>query len=241
MQMDTVSAMRRRRPRSSCILPVWNSRKFFDDLPDSGPEPEDDDEYKVAIRKLDNHFKTDENIPYERRVFRQMAFNSGETTDQFATRLRKQARHCNFGANLDDNRRDQLIEQVRDLELKKRLLETKNITLEQALEKARAWETANLQARDMCSLSKGEAGAVNAVRQPSQRKKEVTCYNCGKVGHFKFDKTCPARGKSVRSAKNLDILPVVAKVRELPREGLLRVETLRVVTVDVAVSNKRTK
>ena len=82
---------------------------LFEDLPDPGPAPEDDDEYKKAIRKLDNRFKTEENFPYERHVFRQMKFNEGETADQFVTRLRKQARHCNFGVALEDNLRDQLI------------------------------------------------------------------------------------------------------------------------------------
>lgn len=49
----------------------------------------------------------------------------GETTDQFMVRLRKQARHCNFGTCLNDNLRDQLIEKLTYFELKR---------------KARAWE-----------------------------------------------------------------------------------------------------
>ena len=111
---------------------------LFEDLPDHNPPASRDDANKKAIRKLDYRFKLEENFPYERHVFRQTRFTDGETADQFVTRLRKQARHCNFGTTLDDNLRDQLIEQVKDLELKMKLLETKNITLEQALEKARA-------------------------------------------------------------------------------------------------------
>ena len=64
-----------------------------------------------------------------------MLFAEGETADQFTAGLWKQARHCNFGAVSEDNWRDQLIERTKELELKKRLLEIKNITLEQALEK----------------------------------------------------------------------------------------------------------
>ena len=51
-------------------------------------------------------------------------------------RLRKQARHCDFGTSLNYNLRDQLIEKLTDLELKRKLLEQRNITLEEALDKA---------------------------------------------------------------------------------------------------------
>ena len=66
-------------------------------------------------------------------------------------RLRKQARHCNFGTSLNDNLnlRDQLIEKLTDFELKRKLLEQKNITLEEALDKARSWEAAGRQATNI--------------------------------------------------------------------------------------------
>ena len=99
----------------------------------------------------------------------------------------------NFGATLDDNLRDQLIEQVKDLELKKKLLETKNITLEQALEKARAWETANIQAKDM-ARGESKPPTVNYVKQPDERRKLI-CHSCGREGHIKRDRMCPARGR----------------------------------------------
>ena len=166
---------------------------LFEDLPDHNPPSSGDDAYKKAIRKLDYRFKFEENFPYERHVFRQTRLTDGETADQFVTRLRKQARHCNFGATLDDNLRDQLIEQVKDLELKKKLLETKNITLEQALEKARAWETANIQAKDM-ARGESKPPTVNYVKQPDERRKLI-CHSCGREGHIKRDRMCPARGR----------------------------------------------
>ena len=41
----------------------------------------------------------------------------------------RQARYCSFGDALDDNLRDQLIEKLPNIELKEKLLETRNITL----------------------------------------------------------------------------------------------------------------
>ena len=67
---------------------------IFKDLQDPGQSPETGDNvYKVAIRKLDFNFRVEENIPYERHFFRQMAPLEGETADQFMVRLRKQASH----------------------------------------------------------------------------------------------------------------------------------------------------
>ena len=63
----------------------------------------DEDPYAVCIRKLDHHFRSDENIPFERHVFRQLAPTDGESVDKFVVRLRQQARFCYFGGALDDN------------------------------------------------------------------------------------------------------------------------------------------
>ena len=57
---------------------------IFEDLQDPGPIPDTGDgAYKIAIRKLDYCFRVEENIPYERHVFRQLTPREGETADQF--------------------------------------------------------------------------------------------------------------------------------------------------------------
>ena len=143
---------------------------IFEDLQDPGPVPaEGDNAYKVAIRKLDFYFRVEENIPYERHVFRQLSLQEGETADQFMVRLRKQARHCNFGTSLNDNLRDQLIEKLTDFELKRKLLEQRNITLEEALDKARAWEAAGRQATNM-TMNPVVVDSVNAVKTKEEKR-----------------------------------------------------------------------
>ena len=113
-------------------------------------------------------------------------------------RLRKQARHCNFGTSLNDNLRDQLIEKLTDFELKRKLLEQRNITLEEALDKARAWETAGIQEPNMTmNPVVMEGDNVNGVktRQEKGDDKPRKCYNCGREGHLAIDKSCLAKGK----------------------------------------------
>ena len=165
---------------------------IFEDLVDPDPTG-NDDPYAVCIRKLDNHFRTEENVPFERHVFRQLAPTEGEPVDKFVVRLRQQARHCNFGTSLDDNLRDQLIEKLTDRELKKKLLETRNITLADVLEKARASEAAGQQMKYMAGGSD-----VNAIRKKGEKTAdhgEKICYSCGKSGHFSRDSCCPAKGR----------------------------------------------
>ena len=71
--------------------------------------------------------------------------NEAEPVDKYLVCLRQQARQCNFGAALEENLRDQLIEKLTDMERKKKLLETRNITLDAVLEKARALEATKQQ------------------------------------------------------------------------------------------------
>ena len=71
-----------------------------------------------------------------------MALEAGETASKVLVRLRKQARHCSFGESLEENLHDQLTEKLLDIEWEKKLLEVKSITLKDAMEKVRLWESA---------------------------------------------------------------------------------------------------
>ena len=64
-------------------------------------------------------------------------------------RLRKQGQYCDFGTSLNDNLRDQLIQKLTDFVLERKLLKQRNIILEEALDKARAWQAAGRQASNM--------------------------------------------------------------------------------------------
>ncbi len=103
------------------------------------------------------------------------------------------SRHCNFGEILDDNLRDQIIEKLPDLELKRKLLETRNITLSQVLEKARASEAAGHQVEHMAGAT--DVNAVGKREDKTYDRSGKTCFSRGKAGHFSRDPCCPARGK----------------------------------------------
>ena len=86
-----------------------------------------------------------------------------------------------------------MIEKLTDRELIRKLLETRNITLADVLEKARASEAAVQQMEYMAGGSD-----VNAVRKKGEKTAnhgEKICYSCGKSGYFSRDSCCPAKGR----------------------------------------------
>ena len=169
---------------------------IFEDL--VNPDPAGDaDRYAVCIRKLDHHFRSDENIPSERHVFRQLAPMDGEPVDKFVVRLHRQARYCNFGDALDDNPQDQLIEKLPNIELKKKPLETRNITLAQVLEKTRASEAAGQQVKHMAGVS--DVNAVGRKEDKTNDQSAKMCFSCGKALHFSRDPCCPVKGRKCSS------------------------------------------
>ena len=58
--------------------------------------PEMGDDFARAMEKLDNYFTPKKNVTYEIFQFRKAVQQSGETVDQFATRLRKLASNYEF-------------------------------------------------------------------------------------------------------------------------------------------------
>ena len=73
---------------------------------------------KDVVKSLDSYFIPKINVPFERRVSRQMKQQSHEKVDQFVCRLRQGAITCEF-LNVDETIRDQRIEKYRDGRLRR--------------------------------------------------------------------------------------------------------------------------
>jgi len=88
--------------------------------------------------------------------------------------LRKQALNCDFGTSLNEILRNQLIEKLTNFELKRKLLEQRNITLGETLDKARAWEAAGREAINITTRPQQvEGGSVNAVKVKQGKEGEL--------------------------------------------------------------------
>ena len=136
-------------------------------------------------------------------------------------RLRKQARHCNFGATLEENLRDQLIEKLPAVELKKKLLEVNNITREAAIDKIRKWEASREQASKMVTPIQEPRADTNAVEESPGRgtKGKCVCFISGKEGHFARSKNCPARGRKCRECDKYGHYASCCKGGRNPKSG----------------------
>ena len=109
-----------------------------------------------------------------------------------------------------------MIQKLTDFELKRKLLKQRNIILEEALDKARAWQAAGRQAANMTTsapLANGNSINVVKERQRMTNDERRKCYNCGREGHLARDRNCPARGKSVQCVEGMDILLCAVVVR----------------------------
>ena len=130
-----------------------------------------DDAFDAALTILNKHFVPQVNVPFERSQFRRLDVAPGETTDSFVSRLRIKAKSCNFASLEEDMIRDQVIEKMRDNDLRKRILEKKDIELAEMLEMCRISETASKQATTIDSTSQQiNVTANTAHRQDSRRQ-----------------------------------------------------------------------
>jgi hypothetical protein len=132
--------------------------------PDHDEVPSGKNEYEHAMSILDNYFTPQVNPFYERHVFRQIRQKPGENLDTFVTRLRQQAKLCEFGSKEDEAICDQIIESCASVELRKRLLEKKDLKLSDVLAAGRALESVTVQSLEMSGHGHGNA-PVYATRK----------------------------------------------------------------------------
>ena len=123
--------------------------------------------YSVTQKQLSDYFMPQENMPYERHLFRNMTQNSDETVDQYITRLRQRVEFCKFGDQANEQIRDQVMEKCVSHHLRRKLLEKgQDLTLDQLRTIARAFESSEKQAQSiaMGSSMKTETDPVNFVK-----------------------------------------------------------------------------
>ena len=194
-------------------------QEIFDTLPDTG------DDYAAAMAKLDGYFTPKKNVDFEVFQFRKAMQHSGETTDQFATRLRKLASTCEF-ANVDKEVKSTIIQNCLSKQLRRVALRD-DLSLADLLSKARSQEASEAQAKGIEQLHPLQDAAhhptteVNFVhaKQPRPPRKWPTpqvppegtlCRYCGYAWPHRSGK-CPARGQLCRKCGKPDHFSKVCK------------------------------
>ena len=148
-------------------------------MPDTG----DNKDYAKAKDALTKHFEPAKNPIYEIYNFRQAKQGADETIDQFHTRLRTLAQHCDFH-NTDFEIKMQLVCNGTSSRLRRKALRDPSYKLEDMLIDRRKTEVSSAQASGM-----KETFQALQIKDVSTRN---SCYKCG----FSFPhkgKPCPAR------------------------------------------------
>ncbi|XP_052889246.1 uncharacterized protein LOC128297608 [Anopheles moucheti] len=178
------------------------------------PDDPGDKSYAELIKLLKDYFAPVVNVVSERYKFRKLKQSPDQSINDYIISLKVQAQSCEFGQFAIDALRDQFVAGVVDHELRTRMLREPNLTLVEACEIARTWETAKLQTMVKHENDMGSDGteqrfpaeqSMNIQQQVQQfvqkysgnerrmqdRKHYTHCRRCGCV-HDRY--VCPAKG-----------------------------------------------
>ncbi|XP_060545241.1 uncharacterized protein K02A2.6-like [Pantherophis guttatus] len=107
--------------------------------------------WPTLLAKLKGHYAPAPSRIARRFLFRQRLQKEGESLNTYLAALREEAINCEF-ENLDDSLLEQLVCGVHDLRLQRRLLAKTDITLQSAVDEARAFEMSDRSAAEMRRL-----------------------------------------------------------------------------------------
>ena len=119
--------------------------------------PDETRDVTHIIRKFDEHIIGQLNETYERYQFNCRNQTPGESVDSFVTALRNLAKNCNFCECMRDSLlRDRVIMGILDNDLRKRLLQMPDLTINLCIDMCRAYEATENRMRYMEGSSQEE-------------------------------------------------------------------------------------
>ena len=168
-----------------------------------------DKTFESAIEALNFHFLQKKNTTFERYLFNSAIQGPYENPKSFIVRLKKLGQSCDFEKyNLEEAVVDKFIISCKSDKLRRKLLSTDNLHLEELVKKAVSMEIVDEQATKMATKienvniidsespsGSSDFGEVNAMRKGFP----LQCWGCGETGHIIHDPTCDASTKACRA------------------------------------------
>ncbi|XP_058459398.1 uncharacterized protein K02A2.6-like [Malaya genurostris] len=173
----------------------------FDSIPGGDVEEADNiDPYMVAKSKLDEHFSPKHHESFERYLFWTMVADAEEPIEKFLERIQQKADKCSFGQTPMDSRQiavmDKIIQAAPE-DLRERLLERENLTLNDCVKVVNSYQAVKYQAS---AMSKRPHQAILNVQRlytkanitkPEFSQNKLRCTRCGYSQHNPGER-CPA-------------------------------------------------
>ena len=160
--------------------------------------PDDATKIEPVLRKFEEFCIPRENTIYERYLFFTRDQRESETIDQYLTELRQIAGNCDFESITPDQLlRDRLVTGARNTKVRENLLKEKKLTLEKAVDIARAAESTAAQMKVMSS----ESGVFAVKEQEKGQSEGVPVVTEGRIKDCRFcgrsheRRNCPAFGQ----------------------------------------------
>ena len=98
---------------------------------------------KELIKKLDEYYAPKKNVIIERHNFNTSYQDAGESFKDYYTKIRESAKSCEWPITEEDGLRDKIVQGIRDVNLKKKLLCKADLTLQEAVDICTTEESAS--------------------------------------------------------------------------------------------------
>ena len=165
--------------------------------------------YADLVALVKEHITPAPSVIVQQFKFHTRVQQAGEPVAAFVAGLRQLTEHCAFGGSLDDMLRDRLVCGIANKDIQRRLLAESGLTLQKAIDLARAMETADKDVKDLqgsrAQPAMTEVHAVTQKRGGQPQSVETPCCRCGgkhspRACQFKTSvcHTCKRRGHIAR-------------------------------------------
>ena len=201
------------RKRTATFLAIIGNDAYslFESL-DFGDQDRND--IDVVIAKFREHCVGETNVTYERYVFNKRSQDTGESFDTFLADLRRLIKTCEYGALEESILKDRIVMGIHNDTTRRKLLQTRQLTLAVAVDICRASELA--------SRSTTEGNGRSRRRRTSRHETEVQARLPGPFAVQNQSRRAapstqrdPPDRKQHRPQPEVQVLPSIARVCQI--------------------------
>lgn len=199
---------------------------------DGLPEPKETKDEILA--RFDEYFGEQKSLILARREFLQSKQGQSETITEYACRLRRLYKECEYDTQNDELMRDVFVIGIANNDIAEKLMAKEDLDFNEAVSRGEAWERATRTRQETVktiNLAKTEETEDSSGICVIEKR----CYRCGSNKHLANSKICPARTQQCRKCKKVGHYQKVCRGREIRVANIYAgngAETMRKVKID---------